>query len=198
MKTSAQATWPVPGMPRIEIFTSVDVGDVGAQGADGVAGVLFLDVGVEGIEEDTDVGVVDFVAEAFGFGGGGEGVGFEAVEGLDGEGDVALAESGDELVEAFDGAFPFVIGAAASEELADGGDRGSHETGEPMAAAVWMPCLRKSRARLRMAGSSEMRLRSPVRAEQKVTSSPSFWAAVRMSWEGRMDSSSRQLRNPIV
>jgi len=64
----------------------VHVTQVLSNGADACGDILLFDVGVEGIEQDADVGVANLIAELNGIGSGVQEVGFEAVEGLDGPG----------------------------------------------------------------------------------------------------------------
>ena len=62
----------------------------------------------------------DFIAEAGGVGGGVQEKSFEAVQRLDGQGDVIGFEGRDEGLIGFDGPIPFAFGAAAAGDVAYG------------------------------------------------------------------------------
>ncbi len=85
----------------------------------GVRHVLLFDIGVEGVEQQADRGMVDRVAELHAVCGGVQEVRFETVERLECEGDVVLDERvGDRLV-ALDRTPPLVRGPAAAGQFSN-------------------------------------------------------------------------------
>jgi hypothetical protein len=69
--------------------------------------VLLFDIGVEGIDQQPDAGVVDLIAESCAIRGGVEEVSLEAVQRLNRQRDVILFQGIAERMKAFDGALPF-------------------------------------------------------------------------------------------
>src|SRR6185312_6806883 len=95
--------------------------------ADTGCDVFLFNVGVERVVQDADVGVIDLFAETHGVDRGVEEVSLEAVERLNGERDAVGGERIADRLQTFDGALPFVWGAAAAGEIADGAVHGSGE-----------------------------------------------------------------------
>ena len=96
-----------------------------SDGADARGDVLLFDVGVKGVEQNADVGVVDLSAEFVGIGGSVQKVSLEAVERFYRERDAIGGESVAQLLQAIDRILPFIGGAAAAGEIADGAVHGT-------------------------------------------------------------------------
>ena len=101
------------------VFAEVKVTQRRAKRAARGGNVLLLDVGVEGVDQDADAGIVDRFAELRRVGRGGEEEGFTEVDGFKREGHLATFERLAELLEGLDGPAPLVFGAAAARKVAD-------------------------------------------------------------------------------
>ena len=102
------------------VFGDMDVLEMGAGRVECGGDVFLFDVGVEGVEEDPNTRVVDLIAKADSVAGGVQEVSLEAVQGFDGESDAVGVEDGCDGLIRFDGPVPFVVGAAAAGEIANG------------------------------------------------------------------------------
>ncbi len=70
-----------------------------------------------GIEENANLGMIDFTAESNGIGSGIQEVSFVTVQGLDGDSNAVLVEYRAELLEAFHCSIPLVGRAAAAGQI---------------------------------------------------------------------------------
>ena len=93
--------------------------DVTARRADARANVFFLDVGVEGVEEQSDARVVHGFAQCRAIGSRVEEVGFEAVERLDRQRDMSNWSRVYRALISLDRPLPFLVRAPPAGKVAD-------------------------------------------------------------------------------
>src|SRR6185312_460626 len=115
------------------VFARVDMAEMPRHGANAGGDILLFDVGVEGVEQNADIGVIDFVAKARGIHGRIEEISFEAIQLLDRQRDAIGGERIADRLQTFDRPLPFIAGAASSGEIAD---RTVHGAGENFRARI--------------------------------------------------------------